>query len=158
MLPPLVLAVAILLCGDLVIAADSLSAADFANPPSTARPKARYWVKDAYAFDAAVGRYDLASLQDAGFGGAEVVHFANYHGETIEDPTYFGLGSGNWSKVLESLVENAVDLGVHLDFCVGAASGGAAVSSYNQQTDPGLQTGVVRSSEDEDILGWGRWY
>ncbi|CRG84050.1 Beta-galactosidase [Talaromyces islandicus] len=115
----------------------------FSDPPSAARPKARYWIKDAYAFDPAVGRYDLSELKRTGFGGAEVVDFANYHGLSIEDPSYYSIGSGNWSALFESLVENAVDLGMHLDFCLGAASGGAAITSFSPRTDPGLLTGLV---------------
>ncbi|RFU26184.1 hypothetical protein B7463_g10149, partial [Scytalidium lignicola] len=115
----------------------------FADPPSTARPKTRYWIKDAYAFDPVVGRSDLSQLKRTGFGGAEVLDFANYHGSTIEDPSYYSIGSGNWSSLFESLVENAVDLGMHLDFCLGAASGGAAVTSFNPRTDLGLEIGVV---------------
>lgn len=121
----------------------SLTTLIFEDPSSTARPKTRYWIKDAYAFDPAVGRYDLLQLKSNGFGGAEVLDFANYHGSTIEDPSYYSIGSGNWSNVFESLVENAVDLGMHLDFCIGAASGGAAITSFNPRTDPGLLTGVV---------------
>lgn len=121
----------------------SFTTSVFANPPSTARPKTRYWIKDAFDFDPAVGRYDLLQLKNTGFGGAEVLDFANYHGQTIEDPSYYSIGSGNWSAVFEALVENAVDFGMHLDFCIGAASGGAAVTSFNPRTDPGLETGVV---------------
>lgn len=121
----------------------SLSPGDFADPPSTARPKVRYWIKDACAFEPEVARYDISAMKRAGFGGAELLQFADYHGKTIADPTYYAIGSGNWSKVYESVVDSAVEFGLHLDFCLGASSGGAAATSFNPRTDPGLLKGVV---------------
>ncbi|WP_329058080.1 hypothetical protein [Amycolatopsis sp. NBC_01480] len=70
----------------------------FAAPPSTTRPKYRWWMPLAYTDDAELAA-ELAQMREAGAGGAEVAAFGVAGSGNDQNPflEQYGFGTPKWT-------------------------------------------------------------
>lgn len=92
-------------------AAASPFAERFSNPAMADRPKMRWWVPNALMTKAEITR-EIESMVDAGFGGAEVVSFA----ETDPSGTDVSWGSPTWNELTKHMLKVAGQHHFSIDF------------------------------------------
>ncbi|MDQ7905692.1 glycosyl hydrolase [Phytohabitans sp. ZYX-F-186] len=96
-----------------------LTAGTFADPPSTVRPKYRWWMPMAFTEDEQL-RAELADMKAIGAGGAEVATTTAV-GPRAFDPEFlaeYGWGSPLWARKVQTMLESADDLDLALDFTI----------------------------------------
>lgn len=100
--------------------APPLSAASFADPPATVRPKYRWWLPLAYEQDGQLVR-ELREMKAAGAGGAEVAAFTVDGSGNQSAPFLdrYGWGTPEWAKRMETVYGAANDLGLRVDMSIG---------------------------------------
>ncbi|MDW5330751.1 glycosyl hydrolase [Plantactinospora sp. KLBMP9567] len=102
------------------VAVPLLTRDSFADPPTSVRPKYRWWMPLAYTDDQQLAA-ELAQMKQAGAGGAEVAPFLS------EGPGYrtnpflstYGWGTPLWTEKVETMLSAARDTGLNLDFSIG---------------------------------------
>lgn len=101
-------------------AAPMLTAETFADPPSTVRPKYRWWMPMAFTDDDQL-RAELADMKAIGAGGAEVAT-TTATGPRAFDPAFlaeYGWGSARWADKVKTMATAAGRLDLALDFTIG---------------------------------------
>ncbi|MEO3927613.1 glycosyl hydrolase [Micromonosporaceae bacterium B7E4] len=96
-----------------------LTAGTFADPPSSVRPKYRWWMPMAFTEDEQL-RAELADMKAIGAGGAEVATTTAV-GPRASDPEFlagYGWGSPRWAQKVQRMLETAGQLDLALDFTV----------------------------------------
>ncbi|MCT2584500.1 glycosyl hydrolase [Actinophytocola gossypii] len=99
--------------------APAFTAATFADPPPTVRPKYRWWMPMAFTDDEQL-RSELADMKAIGAGGAEV-QTTTAAGPRAFDPDFlaeYGWGSPAWARKIETMAERADELDLALDFTI----------------------------------------
>lgn len=97
-----------------------LTPGTWADPPTSARVKYRWWMPAAYTDDAQL-RDEVAQMRAAGAGGAEIVPM-KVPGAIGTDPTFLGQnawGTARWSQKLETMLGAAKDHDFVLDQNLG---------------------------------------
>ncbi|OLF14315.1 hypothetical protein BLA60_04050 [Actinophytocola xinjiangensis] len=97
----------------------AFTAASFADPPSTVRPKYRWWMPMAFTADERL-RAELADMKAIGAGGAEI-QTTTAAGSRAFDPAFlaeYGWGSPLWAEKVETMAERAAELDLALDFTI----------------------------------------
>ncbi len=100
--------------------APALTTGTFADPPSTVRPKYRWWMPMAFTEDEQL-RAELADIKAIGAGGAEVAATTAV-GPRASDPAFlaeYGWGSPLWTRKVQTMLESADELDLALDFTIG---------------------------------------
>ncbi|RZS77533.1 alpha-L-rhamnosidase-like protein [Motilibacter rhizosphaerae] len=98
----------------------TLTAASFASPPTTVRPKYRWWVPLAYTQDDEL-RAEVAQIAAAGAGGVEVSPFA-VPGQGNRDSSFlttYGWGTPLWTHKLQVILAAANQYGLTVDQNLG---------------------------------------
>ncbi|MCG5213309.1 glycosyl hydrolase [Streptosporangium soli] len=96
-----------------------LTAGTFTDPPSTVRPKYRWWMPMAFTEDEQL-RAELADMKAVGAGGAEVAT-TTATGPRAFDPEFlaeYGWGSPRWAQKVQTMAETAGRLDLALDFTI----------------------------------------
>ncbi|GAB3450803.1 glycosyl hydrolase [Actinophytocola sediminis] len=99
--------------------APALTAATFADPPPTVRPKYRWWMPMAFTDDDQL-RAELADMKAIGAGGAEV-QTTTAAGPRAFDPAFlaeYGWGSPAWARKVQTMAEQADRLDLALDLTI----------------------------------------
>ncbi|MHC5560881.1 glycosyl hydrolase [Kocuria sp. U4B] len=94
-----------------------LTAETFAAPPTSVRPKMRWWMPLAPMKDSTV-RAEVADIAAAGFSGVEIL------GTPTEDPSLvaeYGFGSPAWNHTMDVVLEEAEKHGLTVDFTASAS-------------------------------------
>lgn len=102
-------------------------AAAFLNPEAEYRPHIRMWIPQA-AIDESVLRAHVNDLADTGFGDIELVAFDFAHNPpgrnlpasavSVEE---YGWGTPNWTKTMQTLLDQAGKKGIKATFTIGPA-------------------------------------
>lgn len=123
--------------------APRLTAASFADPPATVRPKYRWWLPLAYEQDEQLVR-ELGEMKEAGAGGAEVAAFTVDGRGNQSSPFLdrYGWGTPEWSKRMETVYGAANDLGLRVDMSIGPRWP-ALVPSVSDLNDPRAAQQIV---------------
>ena len=87
----------------------------FMNPDNAARPRTRYWVPEA-CVDEETLRADIREIAEIGYGGIEVVSYAQFLTDIPED---YQWGTENWENVMEIIVEECKALGLEVSVTNG---------------------------------------
>lgn len=127
--------------------APRLTAATFADPPATVRPKYRWWLPMAFTEDDQLRR-ELADMKAIGAGGAEVASFA-VSGPEGSDPDFLaenGWGSPKWAQKVRTMLQEAARLGLGLDLTIGPRWP-ALVPTVTDVNDPRAAQQLVFSYE-----------
>ncbi|WP_240647498.1 glycosyl hydrolase [Paenibacillus nanensis] len=92
----------------------------FKSPENRYRPKMRWWLPGAYMENDEIKR-EIEWLANAGYGGAEIIHFFGIPTEDVEPEHYvrYGFGSDEWNDRMKAALETAIPLGFQLDFTIG---------------------------------------
>ncbi|MCR2806266.1 glycosyl hydrolase [Paenibacillus soyae] len=92
----------------------------FKSPENRYRPKMRWWLPGAYMENDEIKR-EIEWLANAGYGGAEIIHFFGIPTEDVEPEQYvrYGFGSDEWNDRMKAALETAIPLGFQLDFTIG---------------------------------------
>src|SRR4051794_11430548 len=100
--------------------APELSAASFAGPPATQRPKYRWWMPLAYTDDEEL-RTELRDMAASGAGGVEVAPFyvPGAGNQSNAFLAQYGWGTPAWAHKLEVITEEAAKLGLIVDQNLG---------------------------------------
>jgi hypothetical protein len=100
--------------------APALTAATFADPPASVRPKYRWWMPLAYTDDDEL-RAELADMKASGAGGAEVAAFTvdGPEGSDKDFLAQYGWGTDLWTQKVGTMLGDAADLGLGLDLTIG---------------------------------------
>src|SRR4051794_28344148 len=118
------------------LATPELSAASFANPPMTDRPKYRWWMPLAYTDDGEL-RSELRDMADAGAGGVEVAPFSvpGAGNQSNAFLAQYGWGTPLWEHKLEVITDEAAKLGLIVDQNLGPQYPPTVptLSSFNQK-------------------------
>jgi hypothetical protein len=99
--------------------APTFTAATFADPPPTVRPKYRWWMPMAFTDDEQL-RAELADMKAIGAGGAEI-QTTTAVGPRAFDPAFlaeYGWGSPAWARKVQTMAERADELDMALDFTI----------------------------------------
>ena len=111
---------------------------DFNDPVGLARPYFRYWVPDADVDDSVL-RYDIEQMQQAGWGGVEIICLENYGIElAVVNPAIYGYGGDKWRARFTSMLRTSKDLGMLVDFALGPTQG-ASIPILDPDS-PGMNT------------------
>lgn len=100
--------------------APELTAATFADPPASVRPKYRWWQPLAYTDDAELAA-ELDQMKQAGAGGAEVAAFGVDGNGNNTNPFLqtYGWGTPLWAQKVKTMLTAAHADGLGLDFTIG---------------------------------------
>ncbi|WP_028611667.1 glycosyl hydrolase [Paenibacillus harenae] len=92
----------------------------FQSPVNQNRPKMRWWLPGAFMSNAEIKR-EIEWLADAGYGGAEIIHFFAVPSDGVGQSDYekYGFGSSEWNDRMKATLEAAIPLDFRLDFTVG---------------------------------------
>lgn len=96
--------------------ADQSFASDFASPPSAARPKTRWWVPGSHMTKEEIEK-EIASMAQAGFGGAEVVPVATGG----EGGSSIDWGTEQWNEMIKHMLQVAGKYDFTIDFTMTPA-------------------------------------
>lgn len=99
-----------------VQAAEHSFASDFASPPSEARPKTRWWVPGSHMTKEEIEK-EIASMAQAGFGGAEVVPVS----PGGEGGTSIDWGTDQWNELTKHMLQVAGQYDFTIDFTMTPA-------------------------------------
>ncbi|KAL8276416.1 hypothetical protein RQP46_011168 [Phenoliferia psychrophenolica] len=115
--------------------------ADFADPPTAARPRFRYWIPNGAA-DPAIVANDIKEMAEKGFGGAQIIDFQAYGlADTQTNSSATGWASESWYNVAKAALEAGVKYGMALDWCPAPAVG--ASSPLANPNVPGTSNEIV---------------
>lgn len=127
--------------------APALTAASFADPPASVRPKYRWWLPLAYADDAQLVA-ELRQMKQAGAGGAEVAAFSVEGAGNNRNPFLetYGWGTPTWAQKLTTIFGTARDEGLRVDLTIGPRWP-ATVPTVADVNDPRAQQQLVFAHE-----------
>ncbi len=127
--------------------APALTAASFADPPATVRPKYRWWLPLAYEDDAQLVA-ELRQMKQAGAGGAEVAAFSVEGAGSNRNPFLetYGWGTPTWSQKLATIFGAARDENLRVDLTIGPRWP-ATVPTVADVNDPRAQQQLVFAHE-----------
>ncbi len=127
--------------------APELTAATFANPPATVRPKYRWWMPLADTDDRELAA-ELQQMRDAGAGGAEVAAFGVAGSGNNTNPflSTYGWGTPLWAQKVATMLSAAKADGLRLDFTIGPRWP-ATVPTVSDINDPRAAQQIVTSYE-----------
>ncbi|WP_370617621.1 glycosyl hydrolase [Mumia qirimensis] len=100
-------------------ASPELTARTFADPPTSVRPKYRWWVPLAYTEDGEL-ESELQQMKDAGAGGAEVAAFSVEGSGNNTNPFLetYGWGTPRWAEKTRVMMKAARDRDLSLDLTI----------------------------------------
>jgi len=98
----------------------SLTRSTFADPPTSVRPKYRWWQPLAYTDDDELAG-ELQQIRDAGGGGAEVAPFSVEGAGHNTDPFLetYGWGTPRWAEKVATMLAAAKKRDLSLDLTIG---------------------------------------
>ena len=96
--------------------ADQSFASDFVSPPSETRPKTRWWVPGSHMTKEEIEK-EIASMAQAGFGGAEVVPVS----PGGEGGTSIDWGTDQWKELTKHMLQVAGKYDFTIDFTMTPA-------------------------------------
>ncbi|KAF9873062.1 hypothetical protein CkaCkLH20_09572 [Colletotrichum karsti] len=137
---------------------------DFVDPPSTQRPRFRYWLPDG-SIDVEAVKSDITSAGSIGSGGVEFLPFYNYGGSLGPPPegvdwSTAGFGTPAHVKLFLAALEAHQEAGLRMDFSFGPNQGQgvpAHPSDEGLQWDLFAETRTIAGGNDLNgtIPGWG---
>ena len=89
--------------------------AEFREPENAARPRTRFWLPEA-CVDEETLREDLREIAALGYGGVEIVSYAQF---LTDIPEEYAWGSENWEKTMEIVVDECKQLGLEVSVTNG---------------------------------------
>lgn len=127
--------------------APDLTAATFADPPTSVRPKYRWWQPLAYTDDDELAA-ELDQMKQAGAGGAEVAAFGVDGTGNNTNPflSTYGWGTPLWAQKVKTMLTAARADGLSLDFTIGPRWP-ATVPTVADVSDPRAAQQLVFSYE-----------
>jgi hypothetical protein len=93
---------------------------EFINPKNNVRPKMRWWLPGAFMDNNEIKR-EIRILSEAGYGGAEILHFypiPTAEVDLAQIPNYY-FGSEQWNDRMKAALEAAIENNFTLDFTIG---------------------------------------
>lgn len=93
---------------------------EFQTPSKRYRPKMRWWLPGAFMNKDEIKR-EIEWMAEAGYGGAEILHFFPIPSADIHPSDYgrFVFGGDEWNNRMKAALEAAIPLNFQLDFTVG---------------------------------------
>jgi hypothetical protein len=127
--------------------APELTAQTFADPPTSVRPKYRWWLPLADTDDQEL-RNELGQIADAGGGGAEVAAFPVDGAGNNTNPFLqtYGWGTPLWAQKMATALEAAKQRDLSLDFTIGPRWP-ATVPTVTDVNDPAAAQQLTYGSE-----------
>ena len=119
----------------------------FTAPPSTTRPKYRWWMPLAYTDDAELAA-ELAQMREAGAGGAEVAAFGVAGSGNDRNPflEQYGFGTPKWAEKVRTMLTAANSEGLGLDLTIGPRWP-ATVPTVTDVNDPAVSKMLIFAHE-----------
>ncbi len=119
----------------------------FANPPTSVRPKYRWWMPLAYTDDAEL-RSELDQMKAAGAGGAEVAPFGvdGTGNNTSPFLDKYGFGTPLWADKVRTMLAGAKADDLSLDLTIGPRWP-ATVPTVTDVNDPAASQQIVFTDE-----------
>lgn len=91
----------------------------FTNPPTSSRPKFRYWFPDASVPASAI-EADIAAVAQASAGGIQFLGFYNQGFPPIStDWSVYGFGGPAFKELLRTALRSSTEHGLQFDFAIG---------------------------------------
>lgn len=118
----------------------------YKNPEMTNRPKMRWWLPGAFMEDEEIKR-EIISLVEAGYGGAEILHFIPVPTTDVSPEKYeeYYFGSEKWNHCMKVALEAAIEYNFKLDFTIGPLwpiATPAIMNFEDERTAHGLHVGT----------------
>lgn len=94
--------------------------AEFQTTSKRYRSKMRWWLPGAFMDKDEIKR-EIEWMAEAGYGGAEIIHFFPIPSADVNPADYgrFVFGSDEWNNRMKDALEAAIPLNFQLDFTVG---------------------------------------
>jgi hypothetical protein len=127
--------------------APGLSAGTFADPPTSVRPKYRWWMPLAYTEDDELVD-ELQQMKDAGAGGAEVAAFSVDGKGNNTNPFLetYGWGTPRWAEKVATMLSAAQQRDLSLDLTIGPRWP-ATVPTVDDVNDPAAAQQLAYATE-----------
>ncbi|MBB6634625.1 glycosyl hydrolase [Cohnella thailandensis] len=119
----------------------------FRSPSKRFRPRMRWWLPGAFMENEEIKR-EIEWMAEAGYGGAEIIHFFQIPNVEVKPSDYgrYGFGGPEWNDRMKAALEAAIPLNFQLDFTIGPLwpiATPAIMDKNDERCAQGLHVGTI---------------